>query len=460
MPIDSFATRGTLRTAGSSWTIFRLDALDGAARLPYSLKVLLENLVRNEDGRKVTTDQITALAQWDSAAEPATEIQFTPARVLMQDFTGVPCLVDLVAMREAMAGLGGDPACIEPRRPVELVIDHSVIADYFGSPEAFRRNVELEYERNRERYQFLRWGQSALRNLRVVPPGTGICHQVNLEYLARVVFGEDGVAFPDTLVGTDSHTPMVNGLGVLGWGVGGIEAEAAMLGLPMSMLIPRVIGVKLAGALPEGSTATDLVLTIAEILRTHGVVGAFVEFYGRRGQCAAGQPGHDRQHEPRVRRHLCDLPDRRGNAIVPAADRPQRRPRGPGRGVRQGTGPVARPRSPARLLRHTGGGPVGRRPVDRGTQAPTGPHRPGRRGMRLPRGTRRLRRLRTGTRRAGREQRAVLPRLRPLLADPRPPRRHADVFRHLRDDDLPPTSSTFPCRCGTARPLRSSTAQW
>ncbi len=280
MPIDSFATRGTLRTAGSSWTIFRLDALDGAARLPYSLKVLLENLVRNEDGRKVTTDQITALAQWDSAAEPATEIQFTPARVLMQDFTGVPCLVDLVAMREAMAGLGGDPACIEPRRPVELVIDHSVIADYFGSPEAFRRNVELEYERNRERYQFLRWGQSALRNLRVVPPGTGICHQVNLEYLARVVFGEDGVAFPDTLVGTDSHTPMVNGLGVLGWGVGGIEAEAAMLGLPMSMLIPRVIGVKLAGALPEGSTATDLVLTIAEILRTHGVVGAFVEFYG------------------------------------------------------------------------------------------------------------------------------------------------------------------------------------
>ncbi|GIH71788.1 aconitate hydratase [Sphaerimonospora thailandensis] len=280
MSIDSFNTRGTLCAAGSSWTVFRLDAMDGTARLPYSFKVLLENLVRNEDGRKVTADQITALARWDPAAEPAIEIQFTPARVLMQDFTGVPCLVDLVAMREAMAGLGGDPARIDPRRPVELVIDHSVIADHFGSPEAFERNVELEYERNRERYQFLRWGQGALRNLRVVPPGTGICHQVNLEHLARVVFGEDGVAFPDTLVGTDSHTPMVNGLGVLGWGVGGIEAEAAMLGLPMSMLIPRVIGVKLAGALPEGSTATDLVLTIAETLRTHGVVGAFVEFYG------------------------------------------------------------------------------------------------------------------------------------------------------------------------------------
>ncbi|MDK1347726.1 aconitate hydratase [Streptomyces sp. 378] len=280
MSLDSFAARGTLNVDGTSYSLHRLDALSEFQRLPYSLKVLLENLLRHEDGRTATADQITALAGWDPTAEPATEVQFTPARVLMQDFTGVPCIVDLVAMREAMALLGGDPALIDARRPVELVIDHSVIADHFGSPAAFGRNVELEYRRNRERYQFLRWGQSALRNLRVVPPGTGICHQVNLEHLARVVFAEDGTAFPDTLVGTDSHTPMVNGLGVLGWGVGGIEAEAAMLGRPVSMLIPKVVGVRLTGVLPEGSTATDLVLTIAERLRQHGVVGTFVEFYG------------------------------------------------------------------------------------------------------------------------------------------------------------------------------------
>ncbi|WP_030276493.1 aconitate hydratase [Streptomyces sp. NRRL B-24484] len=280
VPIDSFAAKGRLDAAGSTFTIYRLDALDRAARLPYSLKVLLENLLRNEDGRTVTADQIAALEAWDPGAEPATEIQFTPARVLMQDFTGVPCIVDLVAMREAMAALGGDVRRIDPLRPVDLIIDHSVIADYYGTPQAFDRNVELEFHRNAERYQFLRWGQAAFDSLRVVPPGTGICHQVNLEHLARVVFTEDGTAFPDTLVGTDSHTPMVNGLGVLGWGVGGIEAEAAMLGLPLSMLIPRVVGVKLTGALPEGSTATDLVLTIAERLRAHGVVGSFVEFYG------------------------------------------------------------------------------------------------------------------------------------------------------------------------------------
>ncbi|MFG3227115.1 aconitate hydratase [Kitasatospora sp. NPDC048194] len=280
MPSDSFAARGTFEAMGSSHTLYRLDAVPGADRLPYSLKVLLENLLRNEDGHGVTGDQISAVADWDPRAEPATEIQFTPARVLMQDFTGVPCLVDLVAMREAMTDRGGDPALIDTRRPVELVIDHSVIADRFGSREAFDRNVELEYERNRERYEFLRWGQGALRNLRVVPPGTGICHQVNLEHLARVVFDEDGLAFPDTLVGTDSHTPMVNGLGVLGWGVGGIEAEAAMLGRPVSMLLPKVVGVRLSGALPAGSTATDLVLTIAERLRAHGVVGSFVEFHG------------------------------------------------------------------------------------------------------------------------------------------------------------------------------------
>lgn len=218
MPVDSFSARGTLDADDTSYSLYRLDALPGSQRLPYSLKVLLENLLRHEDGGTVTADQIAALAGWDPGAELATEVQFTPARVLMQDFTGVPRVVDLVAMREAMAALGGDPALIDARRPVELVIDHSVIADHFGSPAAFSRNVELEYRRNRERYQFLRWGQSALRNLRVVPPGTGICHQVNLEHLARVVFAEDGTAFPDTLVGTDSHTPMINGLGVLGWG--------------------------------------------------------------------------------------------------------------------------------------------------------------------------------------------------------------------------------------------------
>ncbi len=280
MPAGSFGAAGSLKVDGDTYRIFRLDAFEGTARLPFSLKVLLENLLRNEDGRLVTAEQIQALAGWDPAAEPSTEIQFTPARVLLQDFTGVPCLVDLAAMREAMAALGGDPGRVNPLRPAELVIDHSVIADYFGRPDALERNIELEYRRNAERYQFLRWGQQAFAGLRVVPPGTGICHQANLEHLARVVFSEDGTAYPDTLVGTDSHTPMVNGLGVLGWGVGGIEAEAAMLGQPLSMLIPKVIGVRLAGELPEGSTATDLVLTIAELLRSVGVVGTFVEFSG------------------------------------------------------------------------------------------------------------------------------------------------------------------------------------
>ncbi len=276
----SFGAAGTLTVDGASYVIHRVDAVEGSARLPFCLKVLLENLLRNEDGRLVTAAQVEALAGWDPAAEPSAEIQFTPARVLMQDFTGVPCLVDLAAMREAMAALGGDPARVNPLRPAELIIDHSVIADYFGRPDALARNIELEYRRNAERYAFLRWGQQALAGLRVVPPGTGICHQANLEHLARVVFAEDGAAFCDTLVGTDSHTPMVNGLGVLGWGVGGIEAEAAMLGQPLSMLIPKVIGVRLSGALPEGATATDLVLTIAELLRSVGVVGTMVEFSG------------------------------------------------------------------------------------------------------------------------------------------------------------------------------------
>ncbi|MGB9377381.1 MAG: aconitate hydratase [Mycobacteriales bacterium] len=277
---DSFSARGSLRVGDSDYDIFRLSAVEGAERLPYSLKILVENLLRTEDGKSVTAQDIRALASWDAAAEPATEIQFTPGRVIMQDFTGVPCVVDLATMREAMTALGGDPALINPLAPAELVIDHSVIADVFGAPDSFARNVDFEYERNLERYQFLRWGQGAFDQFKVVPPGTGIVHQVNIEHLARVVMVRDGAAYPDTCVGTDSHTTMVNGLGVLGWGVGGIEAEAAMLGQPVSMLIPRVVGFKLAGELPEGATATDLVLTITEMLRKHGVVGKFVEFYG------------------------------------------------------------------------------------------------------------------------------------------------------------------------------------
>ena len=285
---DSFGAKGTLDVDGKSYEIFRLGAVTGEGldvdSLPFSLKVLLENLLRTEDGADITADDIKALAGWDADAEPDKEIQFTPARVIMQDFTGVPCVVDLATMREAMADLGGDPSKINPLAPAEMVIDHSVIADVFGTPESFERNVEIEYERNRERYQFLRWGQGAFDDFKVVPPGTGIVHQVNIEHLARTVFTRevDGElqAYPDTCVGTDSHTTMVNGIGVVGWGVGGIEAEAAMLGQPVSMLIPRVVGFKLNGDLPEGSTATDLVLTITEMLRKHGVVGKFVEFYG------------------------------------------------------------------------------------------------------------------------------------------------------------------------------------
>jgi aconitate hydratase len=277
---NTFDARAELAVGDARHGYYRLDAVPGSDRLPYSLRVLLENLLRTEDGKNVTAAQIEALAAWDPSSEPSTEIQFTPARVVMQDFTGVPAVVDLATMREAVVELGGDASRINPLAPAELVIDHSVIADLFGAPDAFVRNVELEYQRNRERYQFLRWGQGAFDEFKVVPPGTGIVHQVNIEYLARVVFARDGLAYPDTLVGTDSHTTMVNGLGVLGWGVGGIEAEAAMLGQPVSMLIPRVVGFKLTGELPEGSTATDLVLTITEMLRKHGVVGKFVEFYG------------------------------------------------------------------------------------------------------------------------------------------------------------------------------------
>jgi aconitate hydratase len=284
MTTNSFGARDQLAIGDTTYGVYRLDRVDGSARLPYSLKVLLENLLRCEDGTLVTAEQVAALAAWDAAASSGTEIQFTPARVLLQDFTGVPCVVDLVAMRDAVAALGGDPQKITPLIPAELVIDHSVIADVFARRDAFRVNADLEFARNQERYQLLRWAQRAFDNLRVVPPDTGICHQVNLEYLARVVFTQGGpegaMAYPDTLVGTDSHTPMINGLGVLGWGVGGIEAEAVMLGQPMSMLIPQVIGFKLTGELREGTTATDLVLTVAELLRRTGVVGKFVDFYG------------------------------------------------------------------------------------------------------------------------------------------------------------------------------------
>ncbi|SCK43152.1 aconitate hydratase [Streptomyces sp. WMMB 714] len=280
MSANSFDARSTLQVGDESYEIFKLDKVEGSARLPYSLKVLLENLLRTEDGANITADHIRAVGGWDAKARPSQEIQFTPARVIMQDFTGVPCVVDLATMREAVKELGGDADRINPLAPAELVIDHSVIADKFGTPGAFAENVELEYGRNKERYQFLRWGQTAFDEFKVVPPGTGIVHQVNIEHLARTVMVRGGQAYPDTLVGTDSHTTMVNGLGVLGWGVGGIEAEAAMLGQPVSMLIPSVVGFKLTGELPTGTTATDLVLTITEMLRKHGVVGKFVEFYG------------------------------------------------------------------------------------------------------------------------------------------------------------------------------------
>lgn len=283
--VNSFGARNTLEVGDKSYQIYRLDAVPNTEKLPYSLKVLAENLLRNEDGSNITKDHIEAIANWDPKAEPSIEIQYTPARVVMQDFTGVPCIVDLATMREAIGELGGDPEKVNPLAPADLVIDHSVIADLFGTADSFERNVEIEYQRNGERYQFLRWGQGAFQDFKVVPPGTGIVHQVNIEYLAKVVMSRADaqgtvVAYPDTCVGTDSHTTMVNGLGVLGWGVGGIEAEAAMLGQPVSMLIPRVVGFKLTGEIQPGVTATDVVLTVTEMLRHHGVVGKFVEFYG------------------------------------------------------------------------------------------------------------------------------------------------------------------------------------
>ena len=338
---DTFGARSTLEVGGESYEIFRLDALQekyDVARLPYALKVLLENLLRNGED-----EGAEAVAKWSAKDEPSQEIAYRPARVLMQDFTGVPAIVDLAAMRDAMEDLGGDATKINPLVPVELVIDHSIQVDVFAERLAFQRNAEFEFERNNERYAFLRWGQKAFDNFSVVPPNTGICHQVNLEYLARVVESRDGQAFPDTLVGTDSHTTMVNGLGVLGWGVGGIEAEAAMLGQPVSMLVPQVVGFRLSGELPEGATATDLVLTVTEMLRERGVVEQVRRvLWPRAAEPAARRPRDDREHVARDGRHLRDLPGRRGDAPLPRVLGPPAGAHRAGGGLLPRAGPVPR----------------------------------------------------------------------------------------------------------------------
>ena len=411
---DSFGARSTLAVGGTTYDVFRLGALQSrydVARLPYTLRILLENLLRREDGDTVTREDVEAIATWDAAAEPSSEITFAPARVLLQDFTGVPAVVDLAAMRDAMAAFGGDPSLIDPLIPAELVIDHSVQVDDFASRLAIRRNAELEFERNRERYAFLRWGQEAFDALQVVPPNTGICHQVNLEFLARVVEARDGQAFPDTLVGTDSHTTMINGLGVLGWGVGGIEAEAAMLGESISMLVPQVVGFRLHGQLPEGATATDLVLTVTQILRADRRRRE-VRRVLRRGprRPAARRPGHDREHVAGVRRDVRLLPGRRRDAPLPAAHGPQRRAGRARRGVLQGEHALARPVGARHLLAGRRARPVDRRAVARRPAAPAGPD-PARLGEGvLPRGPGNLRRrLRQ---RRGRGERRVVPRER------------------------------------------------
>jgi aconitate hydratase len=389
MASNSFGARSSLAVGDRSYEIFRLDALASVgdvARLPFSLRILLENLLRNEDGVSVDAGDVEALTRWNPDAEPDREIAFAPARILMQDFTGVPAVVDLAVMRDAMADIGGDPSRVNPLVPADLVIDHSIVADVFGVPDAFLRNAELEFGRNRERYQFLRWGQTAFKGLRVVPPNTGICHQVNLEYLAQVVFSdEEGRAYPDTLVGTDSHTTMVNGLGVLGWGVGGIEAEAAMLGQPISMLVPRVVGFKLSGALPEGSTATDLVLTVTQLLRKHGVVGKFVEFYG---PGVATVPVENRatigNMSPEYGSTCAIFPiDQQTLRYLEFTGRPARTGRaaagtaGAGRGVRQRAGPLARRvLAGAGLLRAAGARSLDRRAQPGRSEPAAGPCAP------------------------------------------------------------------------------------
>ena len=386
-PVNSFGARDTLTVGDTSYQIYRLDAVPNISKLPYSLKVLAENLLRNEDGSNITKDHIEAIANWDPKAQPSIEIQYTPARVVMQDFTGVPCIVDLATMREAISGLGGKTEKVNPLAPADLVIDHSVIVDLFGRPDAFERNVEIEYQRNGERYQFLRWGQGAFADFKVVPPGTGIVHQVNIEYLASVVMTRADshgtmVAYPDTCVGTDSHTTMVNGLGVLGWGVGGIEAEAAMLGQPVSMLIPRVVGFKLTGEIQPGVTATDVVLTATEMLRKHGVVGKFVEFYG---DGVAQVPLANRAT-------LGNMSPEFGStaAIFPIDDETISYLRVTGRTPEQ----LALVEAYARILRIPRTQPVRSRAVDRRPEAPAGPDLVVRRQIHVPQADSHLRRRR------------------------------------------------------------------
>ena len=457
---DSFGARSAISVGGRELEIFRVEALQArydVARLPYTLRILLENVLRCEDGATVTAADVEAVAGWDAKAEPSREISYNPSRVLLQDFTGVPAVVDLAAMRAAIADLGGDPERVNPLIPVELVIDHSVQVDDFATRLSMQRNSELEFQRNRERYAFLRWGQAAFANFKAVPPNTGICHQVNLEFLARVVEERDGRAFPDTLVGTDSHTTMVNGLGVLGWGVGGIEAEAAMLGEAISMLVPHVVGFRLHGALPEGATATDLVLTVTQILRQTGVVGKFVEYFGHgvAGLSLADRATH-REHVARVRRHLRLLPRGRRDAPLPATHRAGRGARGARRGVLQGERALARPRRAADLFAGRRARSLDRRAVARRTAAPPGP-RPARGREARPSRRRSLlrRRLRHAARRgAGRE----LPRQRSAL-DGRAGRGGTDG--HAGGARRTP-SQTFPRACSarsTARRSSSGTAR-
>ena len=425
MSSDSFGARSTLAVSGREYEVFRLDALQerfDVARLPYSIKVLLENVLRLEDGVSVSAADVEAIAGWDAAAEPSVEIPFQPARVLMQDFTGVPAVVDLAAMRDAMEEIGGDPAAINPLVDVDLVIDHSVQVDAFGNERAFAVNAERDFERNLERYSFLKWGQQSFDNFRVVPPATGICHQVNLEHLAQVVYSRenDGVlqAYPDTLVGTDSHTTMVNGLGVLGWGVGGIEAEAAMLGQPISMLLPQVVGFKLDGELPEGATATDLVLTVTEMLRERGVVSKFVEFFGPGlATLGARRPGDARQHVAGVRLDLRDLPGRRRDAALPRPDRPPDRDDRAGRRLRPRAGHVPRRVDPGPgLLRPARARPRRGRAQHRRPETAAGPGAARRRQGVLPRGD-------GGVRPRGRRADGQRPSTRRSRSPSRPPTR-------------------------------------
>ncbi len=444
MSENSFGAKDTLDVGGRAYEIFRLDALQqrfDVQRLPFSLKVLLENLLRTEGNGSVTAPDIEALASWDAKATPSKEIAFTPARVLMQDFTGVPAVVDLAAMRDAIAGMGGDPAKINPLAPAELVIDHSVQVDAFGTRDAFRVNAEREFERNQERYVFLRWGQGAFDDFAVVPPDTGIVHQVNLEYLARVVFPNEktGQAYPDTLVGTDSHTTMVNGLGVLGWGVGGIEAEAAMLGQPMSMLIPQVLGFRLHGAAARGRyrdrPRADGHRDAARARRRREVRRVLRR---RPRRPADRRPRDDRQHVAGVRLDLRDLPDRRRDAHLPRAVRALVRADRAGRGVRQGAGPVARRalRS-ADVLGHDRARPRERRAEHRRAQAPAGSDRAEPRAELLPRGARRLRHplrcARRGRRRELSHERPARQRQRRSAAGRRGPELRRSARRGRRD---------------------------